>query len=937
MRLPESLNLHVEGHLAASDAARQRRSAQAILDRFRSQPGVILGDEVGMGKTFVALAVAAAHVLHDPTRPVVIMVPRGVVGKWARDSETFRAACLRDAAERQAFRIKTAETGVAFLKLLDDPVETRATVVIISHSALNRRLADRWVKLAVLQAAIKGRQGADKQRIKLARFAPMLLDHAKQPDENYPFHLKLFQTPASQWKRLLVKAGRLTEADDDPVPEHFLEALEKVDLTSVFERVVQLIPERVSANLKGRIREAKNALDKAGDGELTRIWNATFRLMNLSMPLLILDEAHRARHAGTQLARLLAEERDDVEASGQFAGRFDRMLFLTATPFQLGHAELRNVLMRFDSIAWDGANAPEVSRSGFQEAISLLHQRLDAMQLSTERLERNWKKLVARDIAEAEALLGNYWWQGLADDDGEVGGTVHNDRIKAVMLAFRDALRAIQHAQECLKPWVLRNARSRYLPEPFGHIRRRERLEGEQVLEGERDGANGGLKISPENSLPFLLAARITTIPECPRVFGMGIASSYEALLYTHQKAVDEEDDSLADAAGDMSQRGHWYANQLRSAAQALGSKGKSLHPKIKATVELAMSLWRSGEKVLIFCHYRKTGSALHRYLSEAMAAEIEERASRMMACTPADVPVELRRIADALDRDRPAARRVVEFISALLSQYPALDDASSREALCDIVLRFLRTPTFLVRFADLSGRLEPDQWVEHMFLQKDASGLSLEKVIRQFFEFLSKRASHEDRQQYLDALKRLQTGSHAGPEVEQSFDAEDIEEVERAKLVANVRRVYGDTKQEIRDRIMLTFNTPFYPEILIASSVMSEGVDLHLHCRHVIHHDLDWNPSSLEQRTGRIDRLGAKAEHCGHPIKVYLPYLEGCQDEKLFRVVMDRERWFGVVMGSEQSMARVLNLSAWEAERAANQPAVPLELVERLQLQLAV
>jgi hypothetical protein len=28
-----------------------------------------------------------------------------------------------------------------------------------------------------------------------------------------------------------------------------------------------------------------------------------------------------------------------------------------------------------------------------------------------------------------------------------------------------------------------------------------------------------------------------------------------------------------------------------------------------------------------------------------------------------------------------------------------------------------------------------------------------------------------------------------------------------------------------------------------------------------VIHHDLDWNPSSIEQRTGRVGRLGCKAE----------------------------------------------------------------------------
>ena len=136
MQLPESLNLHVEGQLSPADALRQHRSAQIILNRFAEQPGVVLGDEVGMGKTFVALAVASAHVVRDPTRPVVVMVPRGVVGKWKRDSETFRVACLRSEPERALFRVRTAETGVEFLKLLDDSESTRATVIVLAHGAL---------------------------------------------------------------------------------------------------------------------------------------------------------------------------------------------------------------------------------------------------------------------------------------------------------------------------------------------------------------------------------------------------------------------------------------------------------------------------------------------------------------------------------------------------------------------------------------------------------------------------------------------------------------------------------------------------------------------------------------------------------------------------------------------------------------------------------
>ncbi len=36
----------------------------------------------------------------------------------------------------------------------------------------------------------------------------------------------------------------------------------------------------------------------------------------------------------------------------------------------------------------------------------------------------------------------------------------------------------------------------------------------------------------------------------------------------------------------------------------------------------------------------------------------------------------------------------------------------------------------------------------------------------------------------------------------------------------------------ETRERLMLAFNTPFFLEVLVASGVMAEGVDLHLNCR---------------------------------------------------------------------------------------------------------
>jgi len=50
--------------------------------RLRNQPGVILADEVGMGKTFVALAVAYSIAQHSPRGAVIVMVPANLIDKW---------------------------------------------------------------------------------------------------------------------------------------------------------------------------------------------------------------------------------------------------------------------------------------------------------------------------------------------------------------------------------------------------------------------------------------------------------------------------------------------------------------------------------------------------------------------------------------------------------------------------------------------------------------------------------------------------------------------------------------------------------------------------------------------------------------------------------------------------------------------------------------
>jgi hypothetical protein len=48
-------------------------------------------------------------------------------------------------------------------------------------------------------------------------------------------------------------------------------------------------------------------------------------------------------------------------------------------------------------------------------------------------------------------------------------------------------------------------------------------------------------------------------------------------------------------------------------------------------------------------------------------------------------------------------------------------------------------------------------------------------------------------------------------------------------------------------------------PVVLLATDAASEGLNLHHRCRLVIHLELPWMPTRIEQRVGRVDRIGQR------------------------------------------------------------------------------
>lgn len=81
-------------------------------------------------------------------------------------------------------------------------------------------------------------------------------------------------------------------------------------------------------------------------------------------------------------------------------------------------------------------------------------------------------------------------------------------------------------------------------------------------------------------------------------------------------------------------------------------------------------------------------------------------------------------------------------------------------------------------------------------------------------------------------------------------------------------------------------FNTPFYPNFLVATSVLQEGVNLQFFCDRILHYGMAWTPGDNEQRIGRVDRMFSKIERRLEEQKhstldIRYPYLKNSIDEE--------------------------------------------------------
>lgn len=74
----------------------------------------------------------------------------------------------------------------------------------------------------------------------------------------------------------------------------------------------------------------------------------------------------------------------------------------------------------------------------------------------------------------------------------------------------------------------------------------------------------------------------------------------------------------------------------------------------------------------------------------------------------------------------------------------------------------------------------------------------------------------------------------------------------------------YGDSKSDEQSfrpsEVRAAFNSPFWPFVLVSTSVGQEGIDFHPWCHNLVHWNVPTNPVDFEQRDGRVNRFRGHA-----------------------------------------------------------------------------
>ena len=102
----------------------------------------------------------------------------------------------------------------------------------------------------------------------------------------------------------------------------------------------------------------------------------------------------------------------------------------------------------------------------------------------------------------------------------------------------------------------------------------------------------------------------------------------------------------------------------------------------------------------------------------------------------------------------------------------------------------------------------------------------------------------------------------------------------------------HGDLPLIERDRQVARFRDPEGPKVLICTEVGGEGRNFQF-AHHLVHYDLPWSPSVVEQRIGRLDRIGQNSD-----VQIHVFDVKNTLSQDLLNLLDEAVGVFGETIG---------------------------------------
>lgn len=975
MKIHEDINLGAT--ISPQDAKRQEKTVNRLLELLNLEPGVILADEVGMGKTFVALATAVTYIADaNRHKRILILTPsKELKDKWDKDINTFRISCIKEKSPlKKLAKDKAFESIKELLNEENTPIQTIPINRIAGQPKDNEYLC-------YLGAYFRQRGFSAAKRKEMLGYLSYDLRY---------FSDLVVMNPESWFEKWnyekFLDYKDIKDIDCSPFDETIRNGCSKEDFKEACRKIRnQIIPE---------------------------------------FAFCIIDEAHNYKNPWV-IGHKLFNDADSPEHT--LRGKFKKMLFLTATPFQLGDHELLNIFKMFKAAktctkdfdnrinilkgllsdyskvinrfenAWlrfskkSGNAISEEEKARFLEDCREYQDALKAK----EALEPELRKLIVRNVKPKEhrkTILGSCknhdtsnfgidmpdkdkplffsllrleneisrverTFSGLTDSmatsaystlkDSKMLRDSSSEKFQnnIIIIKYRNMINELIHPDDDTHPKindVVEKVVERYLNGEKSliftfYIKTAESLKSviKKRIDNERVARLKGITKKEDIDNYIDNTQRKFTDPNDVRYLVLK-----ENLLLTHYQSIVQDSKIKPDE------------EDWKLITQYLGENGYRFKTKTREDYRLLLKVMEHHfyKKAIQSKLINKQDTIIKRvlgndYIKHGLHITNEERIDQGQNH---DL---IKYAANEEDIKHVKGLKAIQYILKGPNTWrhhkdalQKIDNLELRRTIQRYIIREMTREDLIVeKFISAKYKDEDETWIdvinkiytEEAIFSKTFQPETLKDRVERWLQTVVTR------------YEKIKDSDYAEEEIRKLIQT--IHGLIEIKNDEDVREIHGNSNFN-RSVYFEAFNSPFRPVILICTSIGSEGIDLQQECSGVFLYDLGWNPAALEQKIGRIDRIGSKNSRekvYAHDngtvppmLEVYRPFIKGTRDERMHRVLQNREKWFNFLLGTGKRLSDDENgeyANFGEAEKEEKMFPLPENVIRLLTMNLGV